>query len=285
MSDDQNHPGEALGVPDMTSRGSELSEQPVSELEDGSVVDTEEEHEREWWDDPAMPWKSKPGRSDIACLSWMGVLGIFSLVMMPVRAWLMGSTSRIPLLVALTGSRSGTGSLGALLQTGDYSVVWHLGGLTINVWWILPVLAGTIMSCKFDWVYWWAGRLWGRGIIEVWAGKSDRARRRYQRMERWAHKAGWLGMVIAYLPIPLPIMPVVFVLAGASRMPLKKFIAMDLVVCLGWLLAFVGLGWIVGEPIKSVLDVYARVANYVAIALVIGIVAWSFINSAKKAKA
>ena len=123
---------------------------------------------QDWWDDPAMPWKHRPGRSDISCLVWMGALGVFSLVMMPLRAWLLGAPSRIPALVAATGSRTGSATLGALVREGDYRLV---------IPWVLVLMAGTVMSCKFDWVYWWAGKLWGRGMIEVWAGRSERAHR------------------------------------------------------------------------------------------------------------
>ncbi|SES03054.1 membrane protein DedA, SNARE-associated domain [Propionibacterium cyclohexanicum] len=231
-----------------------------------------------------MPWRQKPGRADFACLAWMGVLGVVSMAMLPVRAWLLGSPDRIPLLVALTGSRSGTVSLGALVHTGQYSVVWGVGQLIVHLPWIVPVIAGTIMSCKFDWVYWWAGKLWGRGMIEVWAGKSPRARHRYERMERWAAKMGWLGIVIAYLPIPLPLMPVVFVLAGASGMSVKRFMALDLTVCLAWLLGFVALGAAGGAPVETALGIYAKVANFVTIALIVAIVAWTFVRSSKKTR-
>lgn len=122
-------------------------------------------------------------------------------------------------------------------------------------------------------------------MIEVWAGKSERARRRYERMERWAGKMGWLGIVIAYLPIPLPLMPVVFVLAGASGMSLKRFMTLDLVVCLAWLLGFMALGAAVGAPVEHLLAVYAKIANYVTIAMVVIVVVWSFTRSAKSARA
>ena len=213
---------------------------------------------QDWWDDPAMPWKHRPGRSDISCLVWMGALGVFSLVMMPLRAWLLGAPSRIPALVAVTGSRTGSATLGALVREGDYRLV---------VPWVLVLVAGTVMSCKFDWVYWWAGKLWGRGMIEVWAGRSERARARYERVERWADKAGWVGMLLAYVPIPLPLMAVVFVLAGANRMSVRRFVAMDCAACFLWLLGFTVIGYAVGAPITSLLAGYARIANYVAIVL------------------
>ena len=50
---------------------------------------TEPSAEREWWDDPSMPWKHKPARADIVCFSWLGVTAIYSLVMLPLRPALL----------------------------------------------------------------------------------------------------------------------------------------------------------------------------------------------------
>ena len=229
------------------------------------------EAEKEWWDDPGMPWRHKPGRSDLACMAWIGVITVWGLAMIPLRGWLMGHS--VPTLVALTGSRSAVAALGALVRVGQFGP------------WIWPMLAGLVMSIKFDFVYWWAGKLWGRGMIEVWAGQSPRAARTYARAERWALRWGAFGMLIAYVPIPLPIMAVVFVLAGASGMTLRRFIALDALSCGLWLALYFVLGFAVGDPIVEVLKVYARVANYVAIGLVVVVVVMVFTRSAKQAKA
>lgn len=213
---------------------------------------------KEWWQEEGMPWKHKPGRQDYWCLGWIMFMGIFGLAMLPLRGWLLGLNP--PLLVALTGSRSGTAAMGALASQG----------LAPHWYWYL--LAGTIMSIKFDWVFWWAGKLWGRGMIEVWAGRSERAAKNYARAERWAQKLGWLGMFIAYIPIPLPLMQVIFVLAGASRMSLKRFVALDFLASTVWLLGYFALGWVVGKPAVELLKEYAKIANYVAIALIVFIV-------------
>ena len=214
--------------------------------------------QREWWDDPSLPWKHKPARADIACLGWVGFMGVFGLAMLPLRSWLLGLDPW--LLVSLTGSRSGAAALGALARVD--------GGRP----WALAVAFGVVMSIKLDWVFWWAGKLWGRGMIEVWAGQSPRAARQYARAERWARRFGWVGMFIAYVPIPLPLMQVIFVLAGAQGWTLRRFIALDALASLSWLLIYVGFGWVVGEPAVVLLRAYAKVAQYVAIALVVVVV-------------
>lgn len=216
-----------------------------------------------------MPWRHKPTRQDYMCLGWMGFMGVFGLLMLPLRGWLLGLDP--PLLVALTGSRSGTAATGALASIGQAS------------WWPLALVCGSLMSIKFDWVFWWAGKLWGRGMIEVWAGRSERAQRGYQRAERWAQKLGWVGIFAAYVPIPLPLMQVIFVLAGASRMSLRRFLVLDFVASTVWMLGFFGLGWAIGEPAVAVLKQYAKIANYVAIGLVVLVVGSLLLNGRRKA--
>lgn len=232
-----------------------------------------EGQQREWWDDPSMPWRHKPTRADITCMAWIGFLGIFSLAMLPVRAWLLGAPERLPWLVTLMGSRSGTAALGSLVRVGT------------DVPYVLPILIGTLMSIKLDWTYWWAGKLWGRGMIEVWAGQSPRAARNYARVERWANKMGWLGMFVAYVPIPLPIMAVVFVLAGAQGMTWKKFMVLDFFAAGIWLVGYFLFGYAVGEPAVELLKIYAKVANYVAIALIMFVFVLTFVRSSQQAKA
>lgn len=206
-----------------------------------------------------MPWKHRPGRADKACMAWMAFLGLFGLATLPLRGWLLGLDPT--LLLALTGSRTGAAATGALASQHHAP---H--------WW-LYLLAGAVMSIKFDWIWWWAGKLWGRGMIEVWAGRSARAARSYARAERWAHKLGWLGIFVAYVPIPLPLMQVVFVLAASTGMGVRRFLALDALSSTLWLLGYVAFGWAVGEPAVRLLTQYARVANYVAIALVVFVVA------------
>ena len=232
----------------------------------------DQQPEREWWDDPGMPWRRKPTRSDIACMAWIGFLGVFSLAMLPLRAWLLGSPDRLVWLVGLMGSRSGTTLLGSLVRVGEnVPVVW-------------PILLGTLMSIKLDWTYWWAGKLWGRGMIEIWAGQSQRAARNYARAERWATKLGWVGIFVAYVPIPLPLTAVIFVLAGAQGMGWKKFMALDFASCLLWLIGYFCFGYLVGEPAVKVLEFYGKIANYVAVGLVVAIVVMTFVRGRRRAE-
>ena len=97
-----------------------VDQRPEDEL-NPPAVEAEAEadgSDREWWDDAAMPWKHKPTRQDIACLAWIGFLGVGSMARLPLRAWLLGAPERLPWLVGLMGSRTGTAALGSLVRVG-----------------------------------------------------------------------------------------------------------------------------------------------------------------------
>ena len=149
--------------------------------------------EQQWWEDDGLPWNGKPTKADYWCLGWFGFVGIFGLAMIPLRAWLLGLDP--PILLAVTGSRVGAASTGALAAVGEAP---H---------WLLFLLIGSVVSIKFDWIYWWAGKLWGRGILDVQAANSPRAGRNIARVEQWAVKLGWLGIFLSLIHISEPTRP------------------------------------------------------------------------------
>ena len=224
---------------------------------------------KEWWEEDGLPWNGQPSKADYWCLGWFGFVGLFGLAMIPLRAWLLGLDP--PIMLALTGSRLGAASTGALAAVGQAP---H---------WLVYLLIGSLVAIKFDWIYWWAGKLWGRGILDVQASNSKRAAKNIERVEHWALKLGWLGIFLAYVPIPLPIAFVVFVLMGMTGMPLWKFMVLDFVSKTLWSFLYLSLGWWIGEPVVTVLDQYAKIANYIAIALVV-VVLFGVFRKQSKAK-
>ncbi len=205
-----------------------------------------------------MPWQKKPERADIACMTWFGIAAVYGLIMLPMRAWLI---AEVPAWSAmLNGGRASVAASGALAAVGQLP------------WWPVVLLVASVLSLKFDWIYWWAGKLWGRGMIEVWSGQSKRAARNYALVEKWSNKLGPWAFVIARLPVPLPLAPVVFVLSGATGMSLKRFLLYDYLVSVVWLVIFFWLGWSAGEVAVQLLDAYAKIAMYVAIAMLVVVI-------------
>ncbi|MGJ3508822.1 DedA family protein [Enemella sp. A6] len=250
------------------SRSSADAESPTSPEppETGeSVADAEaapaegkaEDKDRPWWEDERMPWQGQPTKADIGCWSAITAVGIFALVMLPLRPVLLGYTPY--LLVALTGSRTGMVTIGALGATG-------------NPWWPLGLVIGIISIIKFDLIYFWAGKLWGRGVLEVFGGRSPRARRNAERAERLAWKYASPAVVLTYLPIPIPA-AVIYATLAMAGMSWRKFILVNLacatVLQIGWL----ALGWALGAPAVRVVEIYAQYSMYLSLAILAGMIA------------
>ncbi|MVA76488.1 DedA family protein [Auraticoccus sp. F435] len=221
----------------------------------------------EWWDDPRMPWKGKPGRWDLVC--WFGIMfmGVFALVMIPLRAYLV--VANPVLQAALTGSRS------ALVVLG----------VTDHPLWGLGLVLGILSYLKFEWVYFLAGRLWGRGLIDMMLqGRSRRTERMVDRLEGLARRYGVPALVFSYLPLPLPtwvVTPAVAIAGMRWRTWWITSILCAVVLQCGW----VALGFWLGEPARVVVEAYARISGYVAIGLVVVVLVTVFLRQSRQSRA
>ncbi len=214
--------------------------------------DPGEAPETEWWRDPRLPWTGRPSRSDVLCWAGLSVSGLVSFALLPLRPALLAAN---PLaLAALTGSRTAVVALGALAAVGRTD--W---------WWVGLVLA-TISVVKFDPLVWWAGRLWGRGVLDLVAGRSPRAARNVDRAERLALR--WRAPAIA-LTYVVPVLPtgVVYATAGASGMTLRAFLAVDVAAAFATRCLYLYLGYRIGQPAVDVLDAIADWSLWLSLAL------------------
>ena len=64
----------------------------------------------------------------------------------------------------------------------------------------------------------------------------------------------------------------------------SQCLLLDLAASAVWLAIYFAFGYIVGEPAVAVLEAYAKVANYVAIGLVVAIFVMTFVRGSRKAK-
>ena len=212
-----------------------------------------------------MPWKGKPGRSDLLC--WVGftVTGIYNLVLLPLRPVLLGANPY--LLAALRGSWLSVVTIGAHAATG-------IGN------WALGLVLGTFGAVKFDWLFWWAGRLWGRGLIELVAGRSARAARNADRAERLARRFGTLAIVAGYV-IPMP-SAVVYATVAAAGMSLRRFLLVDIGAAAVTRGLFLYLGYRIGAPAVHVVTEIARYSWYLSLVLLAGIIIGAVRQSRRK---
>ncbi len=203
--------------------------------------------EKQWWDDPALPWKHKPTRSDLLCWAALALVGIFGLVLLPLRPLLIAN----PYLGAwVTGGRTAMVSLGAFLRVDGSSPIPY---------WII----GTLSLMKFDVIYWWAGRLWGEAIISSFIGKSKRAQRSAARALRITEKYSVLAILITYLPVPFPA-ALVYAAVGMAGMRLWVFLLIHLFGAGTAQALYLWLGWSIGEPAVEVVKVYANYMMYLS---------------------
>ena len=211
------------------------------------------------WSDPRLPWEGKPRRIDIACWAAITLSGLYYLAILPWRASLVGTHPVISIL--LNGSTESIVSAAAFARVGHGTIV-------------VVLLASIFGLMKFDIIYWWAGRLWGERIINLFAGRSERQRRRGQkfvvRVNRWGRWFTWPAVIIAeFLPIPSAI---IYAVAGWTGMSWVTFLILDAIGSLSWAGLLAGLGWALGQHAVSVAQTVSKYGLWVSIAIIVLVV-------------
>ena len=199
-----------------------------------------------------VPWEGNPERVDIFLFAAFLVSGIYALALLPAVPSLVGTH---PVwLELLRGSTTAMVTMGALARTGHASLLVA----------VVAALPGLMM---FDWVYWWAGRRWGKGVIGLFIGNHPKAAQRTARLERLLHRFGWVAIVIAYFqPVPNVL---IYAAAGWTRMRLVTFLFLDLLGSLLWVGLCVGLGYAIGQRAVDVAKSISHYALYATIVLVV----------------
>jgi membrane-associated protein len=208
--------------------------------------------QRATWDDPRIPWAGRPRRVDIVC--WAGIVlsGIYYWALLPFVAPLIGT--RPVLLEVLNGNTAAIISAAAFARVGQGSLV-------------VVLLAAIPGLMKFDFFYWWAGRLWGERIIALLSGRRNRGGRYMGRVQRWGRKFTWPAMVVApFLPIPTAI---IYVVVGWAGMRLVTFLILDAIGTLLWAGMLAGLGYELGHHAVVVAQTISHYGLWISIGLVV----------------
>jgi membrane-associated protein len=203
-----------------------------------------------------LPWDGRAERADIFVMAGIAFSGIYALLLLPLVPSLVGSHSTLLELVR--------GSTTAMVTSGAKARI-HEGSLFVAV---VAAIPGLMM---FDWLYWWAGRRWGRRAIGVFLGNHPKAQKRTDQIERFTARFGWVGIVIAYIqPVPQVL---IYAAAGWTRMRLVTFLLLDLVGTLIWIGVCVGLGYAIGQRAVDIAKAVGHYSLYVTIGLVVVIFA------------
>lgn len=246
--------------------GSGSHEEPTA-AEQAAADAQENPPTKEWWDDPNLPWQGKPSKQDKQCWAAIALLGLYGIILLPLRPILLGLDSYV--LAFVTGSNIAMADIGAKLATGD------------EPWWWVALLAAALTSVKFDWIFWWAGKLWGHDIIRVMSGRSKWAARTGAAAERLARKYGAPAIFLSWF---IPFLPgaIVAAFVGDVGMKLRKYMLIDFIGALCYRAVWMYLGFNIGEPAKDLVKVIAKYANWFAVAMLIFIFVSTFLRTRRQ---
>jgi len=236
---------------------------PEPAREAGSV-----QHQGRW-----RPWHGRPRTSDVLCALAIVVSGVYAVATIPLVPALIASH---PVLLELL-----TGSTSSIMAAGAFSDVESKLQLALVVVAALPGIM------RFDWVFWWAGRLWGHRIVERLSHSSPRMARlaglAEARGRRWA---GPLVALAAFLPSGAS--TAVYAAAGWAGLPLLAFVLWDTLGSAAWISVVALGGYLLGSTgvtLAGLVSRYALVTTCVLVVTLIAPQAWRSWREWRVAKA
>jgi membrane protein DedA with SNARE-associated domain len=156
------------------------------------------------------------------------------------------------------------GSTEAIVSAAAFAKVGH-GSI------VLVLLAAIFGTMKFDIIYWWAGRLWGERVIQLFSGRGKRSQKFVARVNRSGRWLTWPAVVLSpFVPIPNAL---VYAAAGWTGMNWLTFLVLDAIGELAWAGMLAGLGWALGQSAVTVAQEISKYGLWVTIAIVVLVVA------------
>ncbi|GAA1191519.1 MULTISPECIES: DedA family protein [Brevibacterium] len=213
------------------------------------------------------PWEGEARTGDKVLLWFLFGVPAFYMVLLPFRPFLI---AKIPTVLALiTGARTVIAGAGAFAAVEGRSLT-------------LVILAGLFGMLKFDWLFWLAGKMWGEGVVKLYATTPAQKRQfdKIKSMPRWL-----LYILLFFSRFPGVPGPIIALIAGWGRV---RFLPYFLLTAAGALVisaALATLGYVIGQPAVDVLKTIDKYAIFISLALVFGLIAWSSIRSNKKRQA
>ncbi|WP_304452404.1 DedA family protein [Nocardiopsis sp. YSL2] len=213
------------------------------------------------------PWEGRATRQDKALLTAFIVIPTVFLALTPLKPLLIADH---PVgLAALTGSNAAIGAASAFARIGE-----------IPLW--LVLCAGVFGKIKVDWLFWWLGRRWGRGIVNL-ITPSERARRLADKVRDanpWWIRA---AVLVSYVPgVPAAL---VLVVAGWTGMRLRTFMVLDACAALLMTGSVAAAGYAAGQAGVDIILLVDRYALWITFALIFAMAFAPVIRQNIRAKA
>ena len=181
---------------------------------------------------------------------------------LPLNAFLLGTH---PVLLEFI-----RGSTVSMLAAGGFA---RVGKAALPAALLAPVL----ISMWTDPCYFYAGRRYGRRIIEYYERNDPRWRKRIARGERFFRRFGlWTVVFAPFLPVPSALF---YLAAGEAGMPFLLFILADLAGTLLYIAMFVAIGWFVGQHAVDVAQTITHYAWWILGGTILLVVVYSIWSS------
>jgi len=192
-----------------------------------------------------VPWHGRPRARDVCCGIAIVVSAVYVVATIPLTPALIATHP--VLLELLTGSNS------SIVAAGAFSDVGSKLQLAVVVAAALPGMM------RFDWMYWWAGRLWGHSIVVRLGHRSPRVAALASFVEtRGRRFAGPLVALAAFLPSGAS--TAVYAAAGWAGLPLLSFILFDTLGSAAWTALLATGGYLLGSEGVTLANLASRYA-------------------------
>jgi membrane protein DedA with SNARE-associated domain len=205
-----------------------------------------------------VPWHGRPRARDVCCGIAVVVSAVYAVAAIALTPALIATHP--VLLELLTGSNS------SIVAAGAFAGVGNKLQLAVVVAAALPGMM------RFDWVYWWAGRLWGHSIVVRLGHRSPRSAALASFVEtRGRRFAGPLVALAAFLPSGAS--AAVYAAAGWAGLPLLPFILFDALGSAAWTALLATGGYLLGSEGVSLANLASRYAFATVCVLVAAMIA------------
>ena len=198
-------------------------------------------------------------RADVLCVGPIVVLMLYQFVMTFIAPSMLGSHP--VLLTAIRGSSSAMLAAGAAARTGQ-----------APLWGVL--IAPIVILMLADPFLYWAGRRYGRRLVEYLAEQDPRWRKRMARSEKWFKKYGAWSIAFGYY-IPFVPATLFYLAAGESRMRIRTFVIADLAGTLTWIGIHIGAGYAAGKKATDIAQTISRYGLWIAVVMFVGVIGWA----------
>ncbi|MGP6173003.1 DedA family protein [Corynebacterium sp. A21] len=220
--------------------------------------------------EPELPkFLAEPERADIILFVALLAMGLFSLGMIPFRAWLLTEPLAYTLLV---GGYTSSVVAGANVSVGNGHFLVYL-------------MCTVIGAVKFMPIYWLMGKRWGMEFIDMSLQYMPRAHRLFQKAvksETSRTKVWTLSLVpLGYLPGPVP-GTVLNAVAGLLKVKLAIVLLVNVTSILVINGLMMWLGFQFGDPVLNVVEMVSKYLLWVTLGLLAVVFFQAWRRSKKK---